>query len=85
MPHLSYGQAFERRPDLVLQDDGIDAMPALHTTESFDVVFTGVVPLVHEQATATSAGLRRELLACGKGLNGIAFSVLFYRSPARRL
>ena len=54
MPHLPYGLAFDRRQDLVLQDHGIDAVPALHTAEGLDIVFAGViqvvVPLVHEQA-----------------------------------
>lgn len=73
MPHLPYLLAFDRRPDLVPQDHGIDTVSALHAAEGLDVVFAGVIqvviPLVHEQAGATSAGSRAELLARGKGPN----------------
>ena len=71
MPHLPYLLAFDRRPDLVLQDHGIDTVPALHAAEGFDVVFAGViqvvVPLGHEQARATSAGSRRRTVRSREG------------------
>jgi hypothetical protein len=73
MPHPPYAPALDRRPDLVLQDHGIDTVSALHAAEGLDAVFAGViqlvVPFVHEQAPATSAGSSAELLARGKGPN----------------
>src|SRR5262249_43652287 len=51
----------------------IDTMPALHTTKGLEVVFARatrvVVPLGHEQARATGAGSRVELLTHGKQSN----------------
>ena len=75
MSHLSYLLVFDRRPDLVLQDHGIDTVSALHAAEGLDAVFAGViqvvVPLVYEQPPATSAGSRAELLARGMGPLGM--------------
>lgn len=76
MPRPSDALALDRRPDLVPQDHGIDTVPALHAAEGLDAVFARViqviVPFVYEQAPATSAGSRAELLTCGKGPNGIS-------------
>lgn len=87
-PHLPYLLAFESEPDLVLQDDGIDTVPALHATKGLDVVVTGViravVPLAHEQTSAPSARSRVELLACGRGVNRLSPFALFHCSAARR-
>ena len=73
MSHLTYLSVFDQRPDLVLQDHGIDTVPALHTAEGLDAVFAGVIQvvvlLVREQARATSAGFCVELFARGKGPN----------------
>jgi hypothetical protein len=84
LPHLPYLLPFDRRPDLVPQDHGIDTVPALHATEGLDAVFAGViqvvVPLVHEQAFATSAGSCAELFARGMGPNGISTSAFCHRS-----
>lgn len=78
LPRLSYLLVFDRRPDLVLQDHGIDTVPALHAAEGLDAVFAGViqvvVPLVHEQTPATSAGSCVELFARGKGPRGMSTS-----------
>lgn len=72
MSYLLYRMAHDRQPNLVLQDHGIDTVPALHAAEGFGIVFAGilqvVVPLGHEQASTTSAASRRELPACGKRL-----------------
>jgi hypothetical protein len=87
-PRRPYCLAFDRWPDLVLQNDGIDTVPALHTTEGLDMVFTGVmqvvIPLAHEQARATSAGSRQKLLARRMGPKGLPTSDLFHRSAAFR-
>jgi hypothetical protein len=52
MPDFPDGMTFDLWPDLVLQDDRIDAVSALHAAEGLDVVFAAgkrvVVPLVHE-------------------------------------
>ena len=76
MPRLPYARGFDRQEDLVLHDDGIDTVPALHTAQDLGVVFTRVIhiviPLVHEQARATSAGSRVELVARGNEPNGIS-------------
>jgi hypothetical protein len=83
-----YWLAFVRRTDLVLQDDGIDTVPALHATEGLDVMVTGVmqivVPLVHKQARATSAGSRQKLLARRMGPKGLPTSDLFHRPASFR-
>ena len=88
-PRPLYLLAFGRRPDLVLQDHGIDTVSALHAAEGFKVVGAGVmqvvVPLGHEKARATSTGSRRELFAGWKGPNGFSTSVLFHRSATLRL
>ena len=85
-PRLPFWLAFDRWLDSVLQDYGIDTVSALHTAEGLDVVFTGVmevvVPLRYEQARTTSAGSRRQLLACRNRLNGGSFIVLRHRSTA---
>jgi hypothetical protein len=52
---------------LIFQDDRINAMPALHTAQNHWNVLAGVIkvvtPIVHEQAGATGAGSRAELIA----------------------
>jgi hypothetical protein len=84
MPHRLYVLAFDRRLDLVLQDDGIDTVSALHATEGLGVVFAGViqvvVPLVHKQARATSTGSRVELLARGKEPKGLSIPAFCHSS-----
>jgi hypothetical protein len=84
LPHLPDLLAFDRRPDLVLQDHGIDTVSALHTAEGFDAVFARViqvvVPLIYEQAAATSAGSRAELLARRKGQHGMSISAFCHSS-----
>ena len=51
---------------------GVNTVPTLHVAERLEVVFTGIMqvvaPLAHEQARATSAGSRRELLTREQGL-----------------
>lgn len=87
MPDFSDRLTFDLQPDLVLQDDGINAVSTLHAAKGLDVRFAAgkrvVVPLVHEQTRATSAGSRVQLPACGKGANGIFISVLYHHSAAR--
>src|SRR5580765_3012867 len=76
VPHMPHARGFDRQQYLVLHDDGIDTVPALHAAERFEVVFTRVtrvvVPLVYEQARATGAGSRVELLVRGKQPNGMS-------------
>lgn len=52
MSYLLYRMAHDRKPNLVLQDHGIDTVPALHAAEGFGIVYTAilqvVVPLGHE-------------------------------------
>lgn len=87
-PRLPYWFAFVRWPELVLQDDGIDTVSALHATKGLEVwagVIQIIVPLGHEQARAASAGSRAELLARWKGLNSMPTSGLFHRSTTRRV
>jgi hypothetical protein len=73
MPDLPFGMA-DRQPDLVLQDDRVDTVPALHATESLDIVVARILqvitPLAHEQTLTTDAGPRQKLLASWKGPNG---------------
>ena len=66
MSHLAYRLAFNRLPYLVLQDDRINTLPALHAAEKFYVLLTYVIqfvfPLGHEQASAPIAGCCRKTL-----------------------
>ena len=86
-PRLPFWLAFDRWLDSVLQDYGIDTVSALHTAEGLDVVFTGVmevvVPLRYEQARTTSAGSRRQLLACRNRLKAgpLSFCVIVPLHP----
>ena len=86
MPDLPFELAFDRQPDLVLQDDRVNTVPALHTAESFDIVVARILqvvtPLAHEQALTTDTGSRRKLLASWKRLNGISSSGMFPHSAA---
>ncbi|MEP6933540.1 MAG: hypothetical protein ABI988_06320 [Nitrospirota bacterium] len=83
MSHLTYGLAFNRSPDLVVQDYRVNTLSTLHAAKGLYVGFIGVmqlmIPLGHEQARTTSTTLSRELLARGKRPNGISTSLLFYR------
>lgn len=78
--------AFDRHPDLVLQNDRVNKIPALHAAESFDIVVIRILqvvtPLAHEQALTTDAGSRRKLLASWKRLNGISSAGLFHYSDS---
>ena len=64
-----------RRAELVLQDQRINTVPALHTAQDrwnvFARVFQVITPVVHEQAVATSTRSRRELLARREEPNGL--------------
>jgi len=64
-PHSPRVTPCNRQSELVLQDQRINTVSALHAAENLDIVFAGVTqvktPVVHEQAGATSAGSRREL------------------------
>jgi hypothetical protein len=88
MSHRPYVLAFNRGPDLVLHDHGIDTVPALHAAEGFDAVFAGVrqviAPFVHEQAVATSARSRRELLARHEEPNGMSIPAFCRSSESYR-
>jgi hypothetical protein len=68
---------------LVLQNHRIDTVSALHAAEGLDTVFARafqvVVPLIHEQARATSAGFRVELYARVKGPHSLATSDFCHR------
>ena len=70
------GLAFGRRNDLVLQNHRIHTVAALHTPQDDGEIIAGVVefvaPLVHQQAAASGAGSRVELIARGKELNSPA-------------
>ncbi|MEO8340754.1 MAG: hypothetical protein ABI604_13730 [Nitrospirota bacterium] len=83
MPHLTYGLALNRPPDLVVQDYRVNTLSTLHAAKGLDVGFIDVmqlmIPLGHEQARTTSTRLSRELVARGKRPNGISTPVLFYR------
>ena len=74
-PHSPHVTSCNRQSDLVLQDQRINTVPALHAAENLDVVFAGVTqvitPVVHEQAGATSAGSRRELFDRREEPNGL--------------
>jgi hypothetical protein len=81
--------AFGRWSDLVPQDYRIDTVPALHATEDLGVVFADVnqvvAPVMYEQACATCAGSRRELIAGREELNALSIPVLGHRLDPRRL
>ena len=83
------GACFRAAVDLVLEDDRINTVPALHATEDLGVVFAGVTqvvaPVVHEQAGAPSAGSRRELLTRREEPHSLSIPVLGHRSNPRRL
>src|SRR5262245_50305758 len=85
MPLRPYSLGSKRWSCLILQDDRIDTVSALHAAEGLDVVSTGVtrivVPLVYEQASATSARFRVELIARGKRSNDL-FTFAFCHRPA---
>jgi len=84
MPLLPHALASNGWPYLVLQDHGIDTVSALHATETLNVVSTRVtriiVPLVYEQAPATSARSRVELIARGKRSNELTTSAFRHRA-----
>ena len=72
---------------MVPQDHRIDTVPALHATEDLGVVFAGVnqvvAPVMYEQACATSAGSRAELLAGREEPNTMSIPVLGHRFDTR--
>ncbi len=86
MPDLPFELAFDRRPDLVLQDDWVNTVTALHAAKSLGIVVTRILqvitPLAYEQALTTDAGFRGKLLARWKRLNGISSAGLFHHYAA---
>ena len=86
MPDLPSGLAFDRQPDLILQDYWVNPVPALHAAEGLDImsarILQVVTPFGHEQARTTNAGSRRELLARGKRPNDSSTSSLLHHSAA---
>ena len=87
VPAIPGNSVEDRRRDLVLHDDRIDAMPALNAAQDSDVIFTGALqilsPVAQEQACATSARLRLELLECREEPNSMCLPVPFHSSEPR--
>jgi hypothetical protein len=52
MPNLPFGLKCAGRPELVLQDDRVNTIPALHTTETLGMVIASLLqvirPFMHE-------------------------------------
>lgn len=82
MPDLPFGLKCARQPELVLQDDRVNAVPALHAAKRLDIVVARilqvVIPLAHEQTLTPDTGPRRKLLGDWKRPNGRPAVVLLH-------